>query len=307
MPSVISLLNQKDGSGKSTLATNLARAFQLDGHSVRILDADPQRTASEWAKLQPKDTPLPSVTATTASDIDADVAQAPNDVLVIDGAPTLDALNRRAVELSDLILIPVRAGGPDVWSGGRLESLIHTRREKTGGRPQAAFVVCQQIARSTVASEIGDVLVGSYPLPVLGGRTSHRAAYAEALSSGTTVLDLPEATSAETEIRQIADESLSLLGADQPNEYATEGAPERREEAQDGTPEEAPAEKESPGDSVRDALLDAETRDAEPTKRLNADVPSGLHRRFKATCRADGQSMTDVVTRLLKTYVELKG
>lgn len=306
MSSVISLLNQKDGSGKSTLTTNLARAFQLGGHSVHILDADPQRTTSEWAKLQPEDTPLPSVTATTASDIEADVAEVQSDFLVVDGAPTLNALNRRAVELSDLILIPVRAGGPDMWSGGRLERLIHTRREKTGGCPQAAFVVCQQIAQSNLASEIGDVLVSSYPLPVLGGRTSHRAAYAEALSCGTTVLDLPEATKAETEIRQIADESLSLLGSDTPNEYVPEGAPEHRDEAQDGKPEEGSAEEELTEDSVRDALLDAETRDGAPTKRLNAEVPSGLHNRFKTACRAEGESMTNVVTRLLKTYVALK-
>lgn len=58
--------------------------------------------------------------------------------------------------------------------------------------------------------------------------------------------------------------------------------------------------------SVRDALLDAETRDEQPTKRLNAEVPSGLHERFKTTCKKEDKSMTDVLTQLLETYVELK-
>lgn len=60
-------------------------------------------------------------------------------------------------------------------------------------------------------------------------------------------------------------------------------------------------------DPVRDALLDAETRDEQPTKRLNAEIPSGLHERFKAACQSEGKSMTDVVTQLVETYVELKG
>lgn len=60
-------------------------------------------------------------------------------------------------------------------------------------------------------------------------------------------------------------------------------------------------------DSVRDALLDAEAADEDATKRLNAEIPSGLHERFKAACKAEGQSMTDAITQLVETYVELKG
>lgn len=80
-------------------------------------------------------------------------------------------------------------------------------------------------------------------------------------------------------------------------------AQKRREEKQ---PEEG-TEKDSPADdSVRDALLDAETRDERPTKRLNAEIPTGLHERFKAACRAEGTSMTDALVQLVETYVELK-
>lgn len=214
MPTVISVLNQKGGSGKSTLATNLARALQLKGHDVQILDADPQETASEWAGLQPSGSGLPTVTRTTASSIEADVANTEAEFVIVDGAPALDTLNVRAIKASDLVLIPVRTSGPDLWSGEDLLSLIETRREKTGGRPKAAFVVCQQVARTNLAAEMGDVL-DAYPLPVLNGRTGHRVAYAEALSSGTTVLDLTGASKAETEIRNITDEVLSLLDSDQ--------------------------------------------------------------------------------------------
>lgn len=73
--------------------------------------------------------------------------------------------------------------------------------------------------------------------------------------------------------------------------------------------EESGGEKEgddSTDDLVRNALLDAEAKDEQPTKRLNAEIPSGLHERFKAACQAEGKSMTNVVTQLVETYVELK-
>ena len=42
---VIAVLNQKGGSGKTTIATHLARALQLDGHDVLLVDSDPQGSA----------------------------------------------------------------------------------------------------------------------------------------------------------------------------------------------------------------------------------------------------------------------
>lgn len=206
---VLSILNQKGGSGKTTLATNLADAFIKDHVSAKILDADPQRTATEWARLRPENA-RPTVTPTAASTIEKDVQEAVAQVIVVDGAPAVDTLNVRAVKLSDVVLIPVRASGPDIWSSEDLLEHIQTRREETGGRPDAAFVVCQQVARTNLAKEIGEVLE-EYPFPTLDGRTNHRVAYAEALSSGATVLELSGAGKAEAEINAIADELLPML------------------------------------------------------------------------------------------------
>ena len=45
---VISILNQKGGSGKTTIAINLARAYQLQGHSVLLVDSDKQGSSRDW-------------------------------------------------------------------------------------------------------------------------------------------------------------------------------------------------------------------------------------------------------------------
>ncbi|MCS3755209.1 ParA family partition ATPase [Salinibacter ruber] len=207
MPTVVSVLNQKGGSGKSTLTTNLARAFEMEGHSAEILDGDSQRTVTEWGKLASE--AMPTVTPTTAPTIEEDMEAASSSVVFIDGAPAHDTLNVRAMKLSDLVLIPVRTSGPDVWSSEDLLGSIQTRRDQTG-EPRAAFVVSQQIARTNLASEIGDVL-DTYSLPTLEERTNHRIAYAEALSSGTTVLDMLGAKKAQDEILRITEQSLQLL------------------------------------------------------------------------------------------------
>lgn len=44
-------------------------------------------------------------------------------------------------------------------------------------------------------------------------------------------------------------------------------------------------------------------RSDEPTRRLNVDVPETLYEQFKATCDAEGRSLSWVVRRMLEGYV----
>jgi chromosome partitioning protein len=46
----IVLATQKGGSGKSTLAIGLALAAQQAGHTVRLIETDPQATVWNWQR-----------------------------------------------------------------------------------------------------------------------------------------------------------------------------------------------------------------------------------------------------------------
>ena len=46
----IVLATQKGGSGKSTLAIGLALAAQQAGHTVRLIETDPQATIWNWQR-----------------------------------------------------------------------------------------------------------------------------------------------------------------------------------------------------------------------------------------------------------------
>jgi chromosome partitioning protein len=205
---VVAVLNQKGGSGKSTIATNLARAFQKEEYRVAIIDADPQGTASEWASRHEDTPPVYGANkATIHTDLPA--LEDAFDIVVVDGAPSLEDRALSAVKAANLVLIPVRPSGADIWSAQDVVDMARARKEATGA-PDAAFVVSQQVARSNLASTVQDAL-STFDIDVMDARTSHRVAYAEALGAGRSVLDLPDARKAAAEIRELARETLNRL------------------------------------------------------------------------------------------------
>lgn len=208
MPSIIAVLNMKGGSGKSTVATNLARGLQDHG-SVCIVDADPQGTALRWDNANPDDADLPGVFAASMP-LDKRIPQLAQgwDYVVIDGAAKAKDRTRQSVQAADVVLIPVRPSGADIWASEWLVGVIRNR-QRMSGRPAAAFVISQQIVGTNLAGEIGGVLE-QYEVPVLEGRTSQRVAYAEALSVGSTVLDMEPNGKAAEEVRTLTEETLEL-------------------------------------------------------------------------------------------------
>lgn len=209
MSSIIAVLNMKGGSGKSTVATNLARGLQEHGETC-IVDADPQGTALRWDNASPESADLPAVFAASMPLDDRIPALAKGwDFVVVDGAAKAKDRTRQSVQAADVVLVPVRPSGADLWASEWLVSVVKNRQRMTGGVPRSAFVISQQIVGTNLAGEIADVL-GGYELPVLEGRTSQRVAYAEALSVGSTVLDMKPEGKAADEIRTITEETVQL-------------------------------------------------------------------------------------------------
>ena len=222
MASIVAVLNMKGGTGKSTIATNLARGLQKatadeagdtsrKAQSVCIVDADPQGTALRWDNAKPGDADMPPAVSVSLPLNERIPAVAEGwDFVVVDGAAKAKDRTRQCIEVADAVLIPIRPSGADLWASEWLVSVVKARRRQTGGVPAAAFVVSQQIVGTNLAGEIEGVL-GRYELPVLGGRTSQRIAYAEALSVGSTVLDTDPSSKAAAEVRQITSKTLDLL------------------------------------------------------------------------------------------------
>lgn len=204
MAHVIAILNTKGGVGKSTLATNLARAFQLDGSEVLVVDSDPQGTARDWRETQGEDVDLPGVFGVDRPTLEKDIPKVTNtfDYIVIDGAAKVTKMSVSAIKASDIVLIPVQPSAADLWAVEELAEMVTTRQTLTDGQPKAAFVVSNQKKRTRLAADV-DAALAEYELPVLEARTSHLVAYPEAMAAGVTVLDYEPGGNAADEIRAI--------------------------------------------------------------------------------------------------------
>jgi chromosome partitioning protein len=210
MSKIIAVLNQKGGAGKTTLSTNLARALQLAGDKVLLVDSDPQGSARDWNAAGNGEL-LPVVgldRSTLAKDIQA--IQDNQDWLIIDGAPQIAELAIAAIKCADVILIPVQPSPYDVWACEDLVEIIKTRQEVTNGKPKAAFVISRVIKNTQLSKEIGEALEG-YDLPVFKHFTSQRVIYPKSAATGSTVLDADASGEAAAEIRAIAQELKEFL------------------------------------------------------------------------------------------------
>ncbi len=206
---VIAVLNQKGGAGKTTIATHLARALQLDGADVLLVDSDPQGSARDWAAVR-EDQPVP-VVGIDRPTIERDLKSvARKDFVVIDGAPQAHDLAVSAMKAADCVLIPVQPSPYDIWATSDLVDLVKQRIELTDGKLKAAFVVSRAIKGTKIGAEVTEALAG-YSLPILQTRITQRVIYPSSAASGTTVIDQEPTSEAAEEIRALAEEVRRFL------------------------------------------------------------------------------------------------
>ncbi len=206
---VIAVLNQKGGAGKTTIATHLARALQIGGADVLLIDSDPQGSARDWAAVR-EEQPL-SVVGIDRPTIERDLKNiARKDFVVIDGAPQAADLAVSAIKAANFILIPVQPSPYDIWATADLVDLVKQRIEVTDGKLRAAFVVSRAIKGTKIGSEITEALNG-YGLPVLATRITQRVGYPGSAAAGSTVLDLEPDSEAAREIIALADEIKRII------------------------------------------------------------------------------------------------
>ena len=134
MSKVITIAQQKGGSGKTTIAANLATVFSIKNNlSTTILDTDPQGSLGKWfitrqEKLKSKNTIQFKTASLWGAQYEARSLKEKSDLVIIDTPPKIDADGRPAIEVADLVLIPISPSQVDFWA---TESIIElAKREK---------------------------------------------------------------------------------------------------------------------------------------------------------------------------------
>jgi chromosome partitioning protein len=209
MTKIISILNQKGGCGKTTIAINVAHSLAISGYKVLLVDSDPQGSARDW-NVQNNGSILPVIgldRESLAADINA--VKSGYDIIIIDGAPSIEKLLIASVKISDLIIIPVQPSPYDIWATSDLVDLIKARQEVTEGKPLSFFLISRAIKNTKLSSEVVDVLK-QYELPTLKSYTTQKVIYPTSASLGQTVFS-SSSNDAILEIESIRNEIVEAL------------------------------------------------------------------------------------------------
>ncbi len=182
----IVITNQKGGVGKSTIAVHLAVWLHDQGHRTALLDADKQRSSSQWAQLAE-----PNLTVQSADTPDACLTQAKRlladyEYVIGDGPGGIDDVSRTMLLLADLALFPISPSILDVWSVQQATSILRYAQQINGGRPAGRLILNKMRTRDTISRELIHAAPG-LGLEVATSVLRDLQAYRDAAQQGTTV------------------------------------------------------------------------------------------------------------------------
>ncbi len=202
---IVAFAGQKGGAGKSTTAICMACAFVDEGRNVLLVDADPQRTSSTWAAVATEaghQTPtVISMGGTMHRDGQLAKVAAPFDVTLIDCPPRHDAIQRSALMVADVVLLPCGPTAADAWA---LASTVELLEEARTVRPhlKAAVLLTRVQAHTSIGKGAREVLAET-GLPIFEGQLGYRVAFQEALAAGLGVTTYAPKDAASDELRAV--------------------------------------------------------------------------------------------------------
>jgi chromosome partitioning protein len=197
--------NLKGGSGKSTVVFNLAVWLAAQGHPVRLVDLDPQKTLTDLVAVRGEVgwEPMLEMPLTTTDLATIDPASW---TLVDVGAADMTGM-LAAIALADTVLVPVMPGQADIWATQRyLETIDRERPDHCAIRLFVNRADPGDAARETreavVALEAIAGMLGA--VSVVPARLGRRIAFCRSLSEGSAVFELEPKSKASEEFQALA-------------------------------------------------------------------------------------------------------
>ena len=205
---IIAVINQKGGTGKTTLALNLAAGLARRG-STHLVDADPQRSISQWVAMASDSASLPPV-AQSGSDPRATIAQLARTHrhVVVDCPPAVQGDLVAAVLRSvHVVLIPVLPSPIDLWASVSMAAAV-SEAMRVNPDLRVGLVLNQLEPRNALSRAMREA-VAEFDVPVLAASMQRRAAYRSAAVEGVSVYGLGKrGQTAVADIEAIIEEVL---------------------------------------------------------------------------------------------------
>lgn len=191
MAVIIAFVNQKGGCAKSTTAVHYAHWLVQQGKSVFVVDADAQRSSSQWcSKMEPAIATHVLQSPDDLLDQLTDLA-ATVDYLVVDGPAGLSEATRAILMRADLAVVPVQPSGIDVQSAADAVRLIKQAQSVRQGPPIAVMFLSRAVKGTKLKSEAMELLGKLAPtIKVLKSVIHQKQVIADSSGQAATVWDL---------------------------------------------------------------------------------------------------------------------
>ena len=182
----IVLATQKGGSGKSTLAIGLGLAARQAGHTVRLIETDPQATLSRWQSRRGEGDPLVE-RFTNAHGLEQrlkSLRESGVTLTIIDTASGLSAVTTAAIRHADLCLIPARPSIADIEATALTVSMARACKTPFAFILNQTPIRGQRInnAATALSDEAASDLAGVVAQPLIAMRNDHQDALAAGLA-----------------------------------------------------------------------------------------------------------------------------
>lgn len=185
----------KGGSGKTTIATNLTVMRSLLGFRVLLIDADEQRSVSDWteqrvaAGIETKWTTIQKVGKYLYVDIQK---MAPDyDDIIIDVGGRDTTSQRSALSVADKFIIPFQPRSLDIWTVSIVKALISEMSIANKTLKSYAFI--NRGDSRGVDNEDALKILSEYSEITCLNTISQRKIFANAASEGLGVLEFKNA------------------------------------------------------------------------------------------------------------------
>jgi chromosome partitioning protein len=210
---IVAFTGQKGGVGKSTTAVCLAVAALERGARVLLVDADPQGTVRTWGEVateRGRATPtVVAMGATMHKPGQLREVAAGYDLTIIDCPPRHGEVQRSALMVADIAVLPCGPSAADAWAlAGSLEVVNEARTMRDD------LIACVLITRKQGRTAIGKgarKVLESADLPVLETELGARIAYQEALASGLGITTYAARDAGTREVFKLLDELEELF------------------------------------------------------------------------------------------------